>query len=710
MANRVMPSIPTSSTREGYDISDAPAVRVDAPSPPPAAKTSSTRSPVPLARTPTSIQRKVTEKNFNAGLEPSKGGAKKEDMAREQQFHSKEVGALVKNMRTHTTEMRAKLADTQSLYKEISAHELELQSSVGESVETTGQVASFREEMEGDFELMKLKPKWSDAVSDFLCAALGEKKDVEVSSLALYDYLATCLAKAAPESTPATAVVSYHPTEPTLLKVYHADEGAELQMGKTLRDVRGNSGSSVMPKVWQVLRTGDADLNNAHGISRDADKQSLAPLKSTKGHTFGVVVTGPPPVPDELLEMMCRQAGPLLEQVWKMEKARFAIKNVESFIKRYTIEQQVLVYTAFKEGASVKRPEHNDTWGWQPLVHNPNRPDLFELELKWKFGRPIGVFEVSCGNYTMMDANLTVLLHVMGDILTAAVEEIEDLTPGDAAPLPSVVSVLDEFMRVRPEAAKIISREGHQQLGHFNAPGVFSEIASFEAKVVDDDMRAVLTGALCLMGVRRKTLGSWEACKKQYRNVKKCHEAMLEMMHADMNSGVKAVPEKELATRWTEFNMSIKGKGGKMLLNKALYDRSPVSVQLLIRWVTVARMEHKIEDSITAEMAPPPEDKVGDAIFDAIDTDKDGALTISELTEYLLNNFPPTVAHKTLRILDTDQDKMVSRDEWRRGWADGLLKEFVQKEEAKAKEKGEEGGEKKIKKKKSTKDAKKGEK
>ena len=168
---------------------------------------------------------------------------------------------------------------------------------------------------------------------------------------------------------------------------------------------------------------------------------------------------------------------------------------------------------------------------------------------------------------------------------------------------------------------------------------------------------------------------------------------MLEVMKTDAVSGQVPIPAKEMAKRWTEFNLSIKGKSGKIILNKALYDRSPMSVQLLIRWVTVARMEHKIEDSIAAEMAPPPADPAADKIFDDIDADKDGFLDIKELTEYLLDKFPSSVAHKTLRILDSDQDKKVSRDEWRRGWADGLLGDFVQKEQAKAKEADGEGGE-----------------
>ena len=697
--NRVVPGSPSpgTSTRGTPDISagDVPKASV----------TSSTRGPV---KPPTQIQRKVTEKNLGGGVSKPAGNASQAEVAKFQEFHSKQVNKLVSDMRTHTSEMRAKLADASSLYEDITDHEKSLQTTMGESQSSQEQVSVFREEMEGDFELMKLKPAWDTAVGNFLSAALGQNKEVEVSTLALSVYLAECLEKGMPSVTPpSTAVVSYHPSNREMLKVFHADEAAELKMGANMRELRNNASSACAGKVWNVLRTGEPNLNNAHGIDRDKENQSLAPLKTTAGKTFGVVVTGPPPVPDEFLEMMCRQAGPLLEQVWKLERARIAIRNVVQFIKRYTIEQHILVYADFKEGAKVVRPERDDTWKWQPLVHNPNRPDLFELELKWRLGAPIGVVEVSCGNYTMMDAHLTVLLHVMGDVLMAAIDTIEELTPGDESPLSTVVSVLDEYERVRPEAPKIILRESHQMLQCFNAAGVFSEISSFEPKAVDDDMRGVLTGALCLMGVPRKKLTSWDVCKKEFRQVKKCHDAMLEVMKTDAVSGQVPIPAKEMAKRWTEFNLSIKGKSGKIILNKALYDRSPMSVQLLIRWVTVARMEHKIEDSIAAEMAPPPADPAADKIFDDIDADKDGFLDIKELTEYLLDKFPSSVAHKTLRILDSDQDKKVSRDEWRRGWADGLLGDFVQKEQAKAKEADGEGGEKKkkLKKKKSSKEA-----
>lgn len=663
---------------------------------PHASSTSSTRGApqgaVPsLKREPSALQRRVTEKGLlGLTLPTSKGGATKDDVEREQRFHSKQVDKLASSMRSHGAEMRAKLADAQAIYQDITDHEVSLQAATNDTVDAATALKMFNEEMQGDFKLMKEKPLWNECVSDFLSAALGKNKDVVVSTPSLSIFLATCLEKAAPTVTPpAFAIVGFHPENHEMLKVFHASENAELKVGSNMRDLRDNTSSAVMRKVWKVLRTGEPDLNNAHGIDRDKGNVSLAPLKSTTGQTYGVVVTGPPPVPDELLEMMCRQAGPLLEQVWKLERAQEAIRNAVTFVKRYTIEQHVLVYAEFKEGKLIARPERADSWKWQPLVHNPNAPDVFELELKWRGGAPIGVVEVSCGNYTRMDEHLTMLLHVVGDVLLAAVEEIEDLTPGDTAPLKTVVQVLDEFERARNEAPKIILRESHQQLQHFDAVAVFGEISHFETKAVDDDLRAVLTGALCLMGVPRKKLGSWEACKKEFKNSRKCHEAMLGVM-----AGESTIKPADMKKRWTEFNMSIKLKGGKPVLNKALYDRSPVSVQLLIRWVTIARMEHRIEDVMAQEDSPAPDDPVADQIFDKIDTDNDGFLTAQELTAYLLKEFPTKVVHKTLRVLDTDQDEKISREEWRRGWSDGHLTQLLKTEQAKAKGDGAETAEK----------------
>jgi hypothetical protein len=53
----------------------------------------------------------------------------------------------------------------------------------------------------------------------------------------------------------------------------------------------------------------------------------------------------------------------------------------------------------------------------------------------------------------------------------------------------------------------------------------------------------------------------------------------------------------------------------------------------------------------------------------------------------LLSEFPTKVAHTLLRTLDANMDSMVSRDEWRRGWAGGMLTTVLLKEHDKAERK-----------------------
>ena len=60
-----------------------------------------------------------------------------------------------------------------------------------------------------------------------------------------------------------------------------------------------------------------------------------------------------------------------------------------------------------------------------------------------------------------------------------------------------------------------------------------------------------------------------------------------------------------------------------------------------------------------------------------------GHSSVSSLTARAAT--PSQAAHTLLRVLDTDQDSRISRDEWRKGWHDGLLTSVLVKERDKAK-------------------------
>ena len=125
---------------------------------------------------------------------------------------------------------------------------------------------------------------------------------------------------------------------------------------------------------------------------------------------------------------------------------------------------------------------------------------------------------------------------------------------------------------------------------------------------------------------------------------------------------------------------------------KAVEERAPTSVVLLLRWLAAVTLTHNISMALASEEKPPPADPVADKLFDDIDTNGDGQLQLSELIAYLLKSYPTSMAHKMIRLLDSDMDKMVSRDEWRRGWADGLLTDLFMKEREKEENKLPEGG------------------
>ena len=110
-------------------------------------------------------------------------------------------------------------------------------------------------------------------------------------------------------------------------------------------------------------------------------------------------MSGPPCVPDELLEMMARMAGPvrltpssdppgalleasltlssllgqLLERIWKLEKVLEAVANITEFLKQATLDAHQLVYIKFapNERPSKIEDEHQRVWYWQPLKHRP---------------------------------------------------------------------------------------------------------------------------------------------------------------------------------------------------------------------------------------------------------------------------------------------------------------------------------------------------
>jgi len=249
-------------------------------------------------------------------------------------------------------------------------------------------------------------------------------------------------------------------------------------------------------------------------------------------------------------------------------------------------------------------------------------------------------------------------------MLEEAVDLIEELTPGVPPPLSTQAAVMNAYELQRKQVGHVLIQMIAENLAYFDEFKVFSELKSFESKVIDDDTLALLQACLMLVGYDKKTVEIWEKIQKVLKNPRKIKEQM------------------QLVEIGEEINEKAKGRWdavSKCLRNvdlRELERRGSVPIKILIRWLDGTRCAHNIQLALATE------DKVEDnpmanQIFDAIDLDGDGMIQASELVRYMLSEYPSRVAHRLLRILDTDGDMKVSRTEWQRGWAAGLISELL---------------------------------
>ena len=192
----------------------------------------------------------------------------------------------------------------------------------------------------------------------------------------------------------------------------------------------------------------------------------------------------------------------------------------------------------------------------------------------------------------------------------------------------------------------------------------------------------MIQAVLVMVGHKRKDIKEWKAIQVILKGAPRLHEGMIELQSMDGDDA------SQHHARFDEASSCTKNVDLEELTTTSVTQ----AAVLLIRWLQAVRSTHSIATAIAAEAKPPPPDPVADGIFDQIDTDKSGTIDAKELVTYMVTQYSNKMAHTLLRVLDADADKSISRDEWRRGWADGLLDQVLMAEHAKQKEKAVEGG------------------
>lgn len=242
-------------------------------------------------------------------------------LARAARERDEACSELRARMRKNEVYVSQNLAKTATVGEHLKVHSEALQARLNDSVANAAVLHEFARDVHADIILEEHKPQWEAAISAFSDIAQGEDLTTDKDNADI-DMLAESLCKqialgASSQDEPTSfpvAVILYHPLEPisSMLKVIHAEGEMGLRSGMVMRAAKQSSNTSKA--VWSVIQTGNPLLNNPHGHSEAQGLLSVVPLYASNRSRLGVIVSGPPAVPDELLERFARTAGQYFER------------------------------------------------------------------------------------------------------------------------------------------------------------------------------------------------------------------------------------------------------------------------------------------------------------------------------------------------------------------------------------------------------------
>jgi len=525
------------------------------------------------------------------------------------------VAELQNELRSEQKELRQAVKSTKDQAERVHASEAELEGGLHEAEGAAQYMDKFLKDSAGDVEMAAHQRVWLLAVEGFVRDAFGlpdlspeeardnrlrgiKEKVSDVDPLGLAACLTRRLGMAADDFDRAahSAVVLFHPTARGVLKVFEADEGSELHTGEI---IRATDHSPLAADVWKVMHSGEPVLRNPHGRADVAENvRSVFPLHESDGRTFGAVVSGPPALPDALLERFMRVAGELFERAWKMYMVQEALSSAKALMLQMAREQQKLVYVMWAPGRTLqyKRVEMQSQWTWQPLMFTPpDNANKFEVELRFKrntLGKskelPIGVWSIDLGGLSHMDERLITTIHTLGPMMQKCVEDIERSHVGDPAPFATMADAQAEFNHVHMLLPSKLQAEVRQQLAHLHADAVFAELLSY--KEADPFVTKIMRSILVLLGHPRKELKTWEQIRPLCTT-----ELLSEMLSLDLLADTA-----KMRKRWAE---SMRVTEAAHIDEASVCGTVSEPVHLLFKWLETTRMVHHVALMAHEDMA-----------------------------------------------------------------------------------------------------------
>jgi len=340
------------------------------------------------------------------------------------------------------------------------------------------------------------------------------------------------------------------------------------------------------------------------------------------------------------------------------------------------ITMDLTLRMSYEPGATINlKPVPGDdsfAWRWQALPFTEvDDPHTFVLPLLWRSGEPVGLLRVSRGPFTMMAEPVLALLHCLALVLRDLVSGVEAISPGEVPPLYSPRRVMMAYEAKRLTTPAILAEGVRAQLAYFQHGKIFSELRAMDERAIHDEAFGLVRGAFVLMGYKPKDVAKWAQIRFFLRYPRKLWEHMRELPLEIAETEEVRAQEK---ARWDTFRLVTH----RVDFN-TIEKHASAPVRMLMRWVRAAKLTHNLALTIEREHKPSEPSAVANVIFDQVDTNQDGFIDVVELVNYLLREYSHEVAHRMVRVLDTDHDGQIDRDEWNRGFNSGMMAEVIER-------------------------------
>ena len=377
---------------------------------------------------------------------------------------------------------------------------------------------------------------------------------------------------------------------------------------------RSRSTNALSASAFHCFHSGQSTLCSRHGT--DSNAVSLIPLRQRNHRVFGVLISGAPAVPNDMLEIMERVIGQTLERTWRRGKVNAMIRVAMNWIKHLSFQLTAVDWVEGEgttdashlarlinqnaagtrsigqgaDGQSEHQRFQNGKCQWQPLgYHEGSDLRRFRLPLNWRDGVIIGVLLVTFADFEGTSVETLELLHAIAPMIEEGVRDIERMDVGEIGR----IQLSDAFTAAHFEARRLLPRklqmQMRQNLASLELGVIMAELKAYVGEHIDrkPGLVKLMRGVLALVGRNAKETKDWDAIKIQLKP-----SLVQEMLGIDVTD-----VSDEAKRRWADSEKAMAGVDLDELLHTA-----PKPLQSMAKLMMAVRLTQHVNLKIQSEL------------------------------------------------------------------------------------------------------------